>query len=66
MSTIYQKKVKLGVRTRQTKWAPIWAVVRKYGAKKKVHPSSMTKNRRHWRRTKLRIKPRKARRAHLG
>ncbi|RMD67508.1 hypothetical protein D6817_01360 [Candidatus Pacearchaeota archaeon] len=64
----YQKKVKLGVRNRHTRWAPIWAVLRKFGIGKAraVHPSQITKHRRHWRRTKLKIKPRRVRKDHLG
>lgn len=62
----YQKKIKLGKKSRQTKWAPVWAVVKKHGAKKRKHPSSMTAYRRHWRRTKLKIKPRKISGKHLG
>ncbi|HLC32009.1 MAG TPA: 50S ribosomal protein L39e [Candidatus Nanoarchaeia archaeon] len=66
MTKSYTKKVKLAVKNKQTRWAPFWAVVRKYGAKKQVHPSQMTAHRRHWRRTKLRIKPRKTPKSHLG
>jgi ribosomal protein L39E len=61
-----QKKVKLSVYERQAKWAPFWAVLRKFGKGKKVHPSQMTKNRRHWRRTKLKIKPRRTPKSHSG
>ncbi len=61
-----QKKAKLAVRARQTKWAPVWVVMKKFGAGKKVHPSAITKHRRSWRRTKLHIKPRKMRKSHLG
>ena len=61
-----QKKERLTVKARQSKWAPVWAVIRKYGAGKRVHPSVMTKNRRSWRRTKLHIKPRKIRKSHFG
>lgn len=64
--TIYQKKVKLVKYTGRTKWAPVWAVVRKFGAGKRKHPSEMTKLRRHWRQTKLKIKPRSVRKRHLG
>lgn len=63
---IYQKKIKLGVAARQTKWAPFWAVLRKVGKGKKAHPSQITARRRHWRRTKLKIKPRRIPRSHLG
>ncbi len=64
--SLYHKKVVLAVYERRTKWAPFWAVLRKYGKGKKVHPSQMTKDRRHWRRTKLKIKPRKTANHHLG
>ena len=60
------KKEKLAKKARQTKWAPVWAVLKKYGIGKRVHPSAMTKYRRSWRRTKLHIKPRKIRKSHYG
>ncbi len=60
------KKAKLAKKGRHTKWAPVWAVLKKYGPGKRVHPSTMTKHRRSWRRTKLHIKPRKIRKSHLG
>ena len=60
------KKTRLTKKGRQTKWAPIWAVLKKFGVGKKVHPSVMTKHRRSWRRTKLKIKPRKMRKSHFG
>ncbi len=66
MTTHFQKKIKLGVYERQTKWAPVWAVVKKFGKGRRKHPSEMTKERRHWRRTKLKIKPRRMRKKHLG
>ncbi|NCO11479.1 50S ribosomal protein L39e [Candidatus Pacearchaeota archaeon CG_4_9_14_0_2_um_filter_39_13] len=66
MTRHHQKKVKLAVHNRRTRWAPFWAVVKKFGQGKRKHPSEMTKVRRHWRRTKLKIKPRKARKSHLG
>jgi ribosomal protein L39E len=61
-----QKKTKLSIATRRTKWAPFWAVIKKFGAGHRTHPSAITKQRRHWRRTKLKIKPRKAKKEHLG
>ena len=61
-----QKKSTLAVKARQTKWAPIWAVLKKFGKGKRVHPSAMTKNRRSWRRTKLHIKPRRQKKSHFG
>ena len=62
----YQRKIKLSKQTRKTKWAPFWAVIKKFGLGKRVHPSQMTAQRRHWRRTKLKIKPRKMRKSHFG
>lgn len=62
----YQRKIKLAKHGRRTKWAPFWVVVKKYGKGKRVHPSQMTRIKRHWRRTKLRIKPFRQRRQHLG
>jgi len=62
----YQRKIKFAVHGRRTQWAPFWAVLRKYGAGKRVHPSRMTRIRRSWRRTKLKIKPRILRKRHLG
>ena len=60
------KKIKLAVANRRTKWAPIWVIIRKFGAGKKIHPSQITHQRRHWRRTKLKIKPRRITKQHLG
>lgn len=56
---LFNKKITLAKKGKQTKWAPVWAVLRKYGAKKRVHPSAITKHRRSWRRNKLHIKPRR-------
>lgn len=62
----YQKKIKLSKMNRRTKWAPVWVVLKKLGPGKRVHPSSVTYVRRHWRQVKLKIKPRKQRKQHLG
>ena len=62
----YHKKVQLAVHERRTQWAPFWAVIRKFGMGKRVHPSQITKHRRHWRRIKLKIKPRRTPKKHLG
>lgn len=59
MTKHYQKKIKLAKANKKTKWAPFWVVLKKFGSGKRVHPSQVTKHRRHWRRTKLKIKPRK-------
>ena len=61
-----QKKATLAKRGRQTKWAPVWVVLRKFGMGKRVHPSRINSNRRSWKRTKLHIKPRKMRKSHMG
>lgn len=63
---VFQRKSKYAKQARRTKWAPFWAVAKKYGKGKRVHPSHMTSVKRHWTRTKLRIKPFTARRQHLG
>ena len=60
------KKIKLAKMGRQTKWAPVWIILRKFGVGKKIHPSAITKHRRSWRRTKLHITPRKIRKSHMG
>lgn len=60
------KKRILAKKARQTKWAPVWAVIKKYGTGKRVHPSVMTNRKRSWRRTKLHIKPGKRRKSHFG
>jgi ribosomal protein L39E len=60
------KKRHLDRAQRQTKWAPFWAVIKKFGKGKKVHPSKITHVRRSWRRHNLKIKPRKMKKAHLG
>jgi hypothetical protein len=51
---------------KQTKWAPFWTVLKKWGKGKKVHPSRHTHVKRSWRIRKLKIKPRTDRRQHLG
>jgi ribosomal protein L39E len=61
-----QRKIRLSVQNRKTKWAPFWAVVRKFGQGKRVHPSALTAQRRHWRRVKLKIKGRRTPNSHLG
>jgi ribosomal protein L39E len=68
MTKHYQKKIKLGVHQRRSRWAPFWIVLRKFGtgSAKYHHVSEVTKQRRHWRRTKLKITPRKVQKRHLG
>jgi len=62
----YQKKIKLSKANRRTKWAPVWVVLKKLGTGKRAHPSAVTHVRRSWRRTKLKIKPRRQRKQQLG
>ena len=62
----YQKKIKLSKQNRRTKWAPVWVVLKKLGTGKKAHPSSVTHIKRHWKRTRLKIKPRMVRKRHSG
>jgi len=62
----YQKKIKLSKMNKRTRWAPVWVVLKKLGQGKRRHPSSVTYVRRHWKRTKLKIKPRRIRKKHLG
>jgi len=53
------KKLKLGKKNKQTKWAPFWTVFKKFGVGKKIHPSRLTNVKRSWKRTKLKLKPRR-------
>lgn len=66
MTKSYQKKIKLETYGRRTKWAPFWTVLKKYGKGKRVHPSTMTRTRRNWRQTKLKLKPRRVRKQFIG
>jgi len=61
-----KRKERLEKANRRTKWAPVWVVLKKFGIGKRVHPSSITRHRRSWRRTKLHIKPRTQRKSHFG
>ncbi len=62
----YQKKIKLAKQNRRTRWAPVWVVLKKLGKGKRVHLSAVTYVKRSWRRTKLRIKPRRQDKKYLG
>src|SRR3989344_1097178 len=61
-----EKKEKLAKQARRTKWAPVWAVLKKFGPGKRIHPSAITRYKRSWRRGKLHIKPKKMRPLHYG
>lgn len=60
------KKIKLAKQNRRTSWAPVWAVLKKYGMGKRMGQWSITRNKRSWRRTKLKIRPRKVRKGYFG
>jgi ribosomal protein L39E len=66
MTRHYPKKVKLAVHGNRVKWTPVWAVLKKYGQGKRVHPSRMTRLRRNWRQTKLKLKPRRVKKQFIG
>lgn len=66
MTHHYQKKIKLGTANKRTKWAPFWVVMKKHGKGKRMHPSAVTNQRRSWRYTKLKIKPRRVKKKFLG
>ncbi len=66
MTASNHKKIVLAGHMRRTKWAPVWAVVRKFGKGKRVHPSAITAVRRNWRRSKIKVKPRRTGKKHLG
>jgi len=51
------KKLHLSKEGKRTKYAPFWTVFKVFGKGKKIHPAVITKNKRSWRRKKLRIKP---------
>ena len=48
------KKTRLVKSKNQTKWAPMFAIFKKYGAGKRVHPSQMSMKR-SWRRNNLKV-----------
>ena len=60
------KKRHLAKAGKQTKWAPFWTVLKKYGKGKKIHPSRITHVKRAWQRSKLKLKPRTTKKKYLG
>ena len=48
------RKQKLVGLQRRTRWAPVFAILKKFGKGKKVHPSQISKKR-SWRQTKSKI-----------
>ena len=49
------KKKRLGKRIDQTRWAPYWAVLKKFGKGRRMHPARITHVKRSWRRTKIKV-----------
>ncbi|MEM4703347.1 MAG: hypothetical protein QXP53_02595 [Candidatus Pacearchaeota archaeon] len=47
------KKIRLGKHGRRVKWAPFWTIPKAKGKGKRIHPSQLTRIKRHWRRRKL-------------
>lgn len=60
------KKRHLAKAGRRTNWAPFWLIPKIFGQGKRVHPARITRLRRSWRRTKLKIGPRKTRHPEIG
>jgi ribosomal protein L39E len=48
------KKKRLIRAGKQSRWAPFWAVARKYGMSRRMHPARITHIKRSWRRTRIR------------
>ena len=49
------KKLRLGKKLKQTRWAPFWTVPKVYGKGRRVHPGRHTFIKRNWRRTKTKV-----------
>lgn len=47
------RKKKLIKKGNQTRWAPFWTVLKKYGKGRKVHPGRHTRVKRNWRKIKI-------------
>lgn len=60
------KKTHLAKQRRRTRWAPFWVIFKALGRGKRIHPSRLTRIKRSWRRTKLKIGPRRIKIRHLG
>jgi len=58
-SRLTSRKVHLSKQGDRTRWAPFWLVLKVFGKGKRIHPSRLTAVKRNWRRTKLRITPRR-------
>jgi ribosomal protein L39E len=47
------RKKRLAKAGRQTRWAPVWAIPKKFGKGRVLHPSRITRVKRNWRRNKI-------------
>jgi ribosomal protein L39E len=47
------KKKRLTKASKHTRWAPFWAVVRKFGTARRMHPARITRVKRSWRRQRI-------------
>lgn len=47
------KKLRLGKQGRRTRWTPFWVIPKALGKGKRVHPSRLTRVKRHWRRNNI-------------
>ena len=61
-----KKKITLAKKGRQTKWAPVGIVLKKFGVGIRIHHSAIPTRRRSWRRNKVHIKPRRQQKSHFG
>ncbi|MFT4309850.1 MAG: 50S ribosomal protein L39e [Candidatus Woesearchaeota archaeon] len=51
----HPKKMRLMARGRQTRWAPYWVIPKVFGLGRRLHPSRITANKRHWKRQRIKI-----------
>lgn len=51
----HARKNRLIKRNRQTRWAPFWTVLKKFGKGRQVHPARLTHVKRNWRRNKMKV-----------
>ena len=49
------KKIRLAKKLKQTRWAPFWVIPKIFGKGRRIHPSRVTKTKRNWKRTKIKI-----------
>jgi len=49
-------KKRLAKKGRQTKWAPFWTVIKKFGKNRRMHPYRITEVKRSWRKKKTKVR----------